>query len=248
MMARWHRRCRRRLVASACPLVGIGERSAVGWSHRLDDLIDPEDPLGAAGGIPRRRRRCCRCWPSAEPGRHRRRRGSRAVRDPAPRTVIGVAGDGVVDIDLVRDGPHALMAGTTGAGKSELLRSLVAGLAVALQPRPPDLRADRLQGRLDVRRLRRRCPTWSAWSPISTTTSPTARCVSLHAELRRREQLLRAARRRRPAGVPARRARRGAAAAGRGDRRVRRAGQRAARLPPRSASASPSAAAASAST
>ena len=54
--------------------------------------------------------------------------------DPAPRTVIGVAADGVVDIDLDRDGPHALMAGTTGAGKSELLRTLVVGLAVTSSP------------------------------------------------------------------------------------------------------------------
>ncbi|WP_281965941.1 FtsK/SpoIIIE domain-containing protein [Serinicoccus marinus] len=39
-----------------------------------------------------------------------------------------------VTIDLVRDGPHALVAGTTGAGKSELLRSLVVGLALRRSP------------------------------------------------------------------------------------------------------------------
>ena len=39
-------------------------------------------------------------------------------------------------IDLVADGPHALIAGTTGAGKSELLRTLVASLAAGS---PPDL-------------------------------------------------------------------------------------------------------------
>jgi S-DNA-T family DNA segregation ATPase FtsK/SpoIIIE len=42
--------------------------------------------------------------------------------------------DGPLDIDLVSDGPHGLVAGTTGAGKSELLRSLVAGLAAAHSP------------------------------------------------------------------------------------------------------------------
>src|SRR5439155_11481273 len=45
---------------------------------------------------------------------------------------IGVAGDGPLELDLVSDGPHALIAGTTGAGKSELLRSMVAGLAATL--------------------------------------------------------------------------------------------------------------------
>ena len=55
-------------------------------------------------------------------------------RDPAPSTPIGMAADGVIEIDLVADGPHALIAGTTGAGKSELLRSLVIGLATRLSP------------------------------------------------------------------------------------------------------------------
>ncbi len=49
-------------------------------------------------------------------------------------TVLGIGADGPVHVDLVRDGPHALVAGTTGAGKSELLQSLVAGLAVNYPP------------------------------------------------------------------------------------------------------------------
>ncbi|MEP7022093.1 MAG: FtsK/SpoIIIE domain-containing protein, partial [Pseudonocardiales bacterium] len=49
--------------------------------------------------------------------------------------LLGMGVDGPVHIDLVADGPHALVAGTTGSGKSELLQSLVAGLAVA---HPPD--------------------------------------------------------------------------------------------------------------
>jgi len=57
-----------------------------------------------------------------------------AGRDPAPSTPIGIAADGVVEIDLVRDGPHGLLAGTTGSGKSELLRSLVLGRCVCCPP------------------------------------------------------------------------------------------------------------------
>ncbi len=48
--------------------------------------------------------------------------------------VIGVSLDGPFALDLRRDGPHGLVAGTTGAGKSELLQSLVASLAVANRP------------------------------------------------------------------------------------------------------------------
>ncbi|MGI8939207.1 MAG: FtsK/SpoIIIE domain-containing protein [Iamia sp.] len=47
---------------------------------------------------------------------------------------IGVSEDGILALDLVRDGPHGLVAGTTGSGKSELLRSLVAGLAAGSSP------------------------------------------------------------------------------------------------------------------
>jgi S-DNA-T family DNA segregation ATPase FtsK/SpoIIIE len=55
-------------------------------------------------------------------------------RIPALTAPIGVAESGTFTIDLVRDGPHALIAGTTGSGKSELLRSMVAGLAATCDP------------------------------------------------------------------------------------------------------------------
>ncbi|KZM79276.1 FtsK/SpoIIIE domain-containing protein, partial [Cellulosimicrobium sp. I38E] len=51
------------------------------------------------------------------------------------RAVLGVgAGGAPVTVDLVRDGPHVLVAGTTGAGKSELLQTLVTGLALGRSP------------------------------------------------------------------------------------------------------------------
>lgn len=49
-------------------------------------------------------------------------------------TPLGVGEDGVFEIDLVRDGPHGLVGGTTGSGKSEFLRSMVAGLAARNDP------------------------------------------------------------------------------------------------------------------
>jgi len=49
-------------------------------------------------------------------------------------TVLGMGTDGPVTVDLRRDGPHVLVAGTTGAGKSELLQTLVAGLAAGNRP------------------------------------------------------------------------------------------------------------------
>jgi S-DNA-T family DNA segregation ATPase FtsK/SpoIIIE len=51
------------------------------------------------------------------------------------RAPIGVGIDGVMTIDLRDDGPHALVAGTTGSGKSELLQTLICSLALS---NPPD--------------------------------------------------------------------------------------------------------------
>jgi len=56
-------------------------------------------------------------------------RGGRTTYAP-----IGAAADGRFAIDLKKDGPHALVAGTTGAGKSELLQTIIASLTVANRP------------------------------------------------------------------------------------------------------------------
>jgi S-DNA-T family DNA segregation ATPase FtsK/SpoIIIE len=50
------------------------------------------------------------------------------------RATVGVGADGPLSIDLRSEGPHALIAGTTGSGKSELLRTLVAAAAAAIPP------------------------------------------------------------------------------------------------------------------
>ncbi|WP_052914601.1 FtsK/SpoIIIE domain-containing protein [Protofrankia coriariae] len=50
------------------------------------------------------------------------------------RILLGADASGPVAVDLRRDGPHALIAGTSGAGKSELLQTLVASLALGNTP------------------------------------------------------------------------------------------------------------------
>ena len=87
----------------------------------------------------RGRRRAARPLPAAGrarpgPARRRRHRGPLAGRRGSTRAVIGACYDGPFGIDLARDGPHGLVAGTTGAGKSELLQTLIASLACANRP------------------------------------------------------------------------------------------------------------------
>jgi S-DNA-T family DNA segregation ATPase FtsK/SpoIIIE len=59
--------------------------------------------------------------------------GWATTRNPT-KVPIGVAAGGMFEVDLRTDGPHGLIAGTTGAGKSELLQTLIASLAVRNRP------------------------------------------------------------------------------------------------------------------
>ncbi|MFD5384395.1 FtsK/SpoIIIE domain-containing protein [Streptomyces sp. NPDC127074] len=50
------------------------------------------------------------------------------------RAVLGVSERDLFTVDLDDDGPHALIAGTTGSGKSELLRTLISSMAIDADP------------------------------------------------------------------------------------------------------------------
>lgn len=60
--------------------------------------------------------------------------GRRWLQSSGLRAQIGLGIDGVTTIDLREDGPHGLVAGTTGSGKSELLQSLLCSLALNNPP------------------------------------------------------------------------------------------------------------------
>ena len=112
--------------------VGVSIETADAVARRLASFVDPEDHDAAA--VPH----ALTLGELFSPGgleavaiEHRWRAGGV---DPEAAAPVGMSGDGRVDVDLVRDGPHALLAGTTGAGKSELLRTLVISLAASVSP------------------------------------------------------------------------------------------------------------------
>lgn len=98
-----------------------------------------------------------------------------------------------VDIDLVRDGPHALVAGMTGSGKSELLQSLVVSLAV---DNPPDRVTFLLVDYKGGATFREVSSLPHCVGLVTDLDDRLARRVltSMRAELRRREVILDAAR------------------------------------------------------
>ncbi len=78
---------------------------------RLVDLVEAEtDPDGADRVIGR--------WNNGATSRIR----------------VGGLGDLITEIDIMRDGPHGLVGGTTRSGKTEFLKSLFTSLAVANSP------------------------------------------------------------------------------------------------------------------
>ncbi|MBV1938388.1 cell division protein FtsK [Streptomyces sp. BV286] len=102
-----------RLSRSLSPIRDISgetEDSALPGSSRLLDVLQLEPPTSDAISA-------------------RWRMGGQSTM-----AVVGESYDGPFGIDIRRDGPHGLIAGTTGSGKSELLQTIVAALAVANTP------------------------------------------------------------------------------------------------------------------
>ncbi|WP_250573520.1 FtsK/SpoIIIE domain-containing protein [Nonomuraea sediminis] len=108
------------------------------------------------------------------------------------RAVIGVGPDGPFAVDLSVDGPHGLIAGTTGAGKSELLQTLISALAVANRPDQLTFVLIDYKGGAAFKECVRLPHTVGMVSDLDGHLTQRA-LESLAAEIRRRERLLLAA-------------------------------------------------------
>ena len=93
-------------------------------------------------------------------------------------------------IDLVIDGPHALVAGTTGSGKSELLRTLVLSMAIVNRPDEVNFVLVDYKGGATFDACERLVHTVGVVTDLDAGLAERA-LISLEAELRRRERLLR---------------------------------------------------------
>ncbi len=175
----------RAMIALTDPVADrVGEQWCDQVSRALAPLSDPG--TGDANDIPVFvRARDLYDLPDLAPGTIRARwdrAGGRAA------TPVGIGLAGSVEIDLGRDGPHALIAGTTGAGKSELLQSLVTGLAIHSPPADLQFVLIDYKGGAAFGECARLPHTVGLVTDLNSHLTQRA-LRSLEAELRRRERL-----------------------------------------------------------
>ena len=142
--------------------VAVGARTDLPVSVRLLDLVGGVDAASVAA-----------CWQR---------------RSASTRAVIGVTSTGTLAVDLAVDGPHALIAGTTGAGKSELLQTLVCSLALANRPDEMTFLLVDYKGGAAFRDCARLPHVVGVVTDLDGPLTARA-LTSLTAELRRRERL-----------------------------------------------------------
>ncbi|MCG5218293.1 FtsK/SpoIIIE domain-containing protein [Streptosporangium soli] len=158
-----------RLARALAPIRDVSRAdaaSALPGAVRLLDLLDLPSPTGSL---------VARRWKGA-----------------STRALLGVGPDGPFAVDLRLDGPHALVAGTTGAGKSELLQTLICSLALANRPDEMTFVLIDYKGGAAFKECVRLPHTVGMVTDLDGHLTGRA-LASLAAEIRRRERLLLAA-------------------------------------------------------
>lgn len=159
------------IVRALAPLRDIAPRAQRAEIPRVLTLFDLYPPAERDLSALRTR------WASAAPGL---------------RAAVGRAHDGPFILDLLDDGPHALVGGTTGAGKSQLLQSMIAAFALAYPPTRLTFLLIDYKGGAAFKDFVQLPHTVGSVTDLDLRLSERA-LVSLDAEIKRRERVLRGA-------------------------------------------------------
>jgi len=165
-----------RLARALAPVVDSRHHRSVDASTSVTGQL-----LGMTGSNPPEARHLGERW-----------HGDRREGPPTLRTAYAVVGStpgGAFGIDLDRDGPHLLVGGTTGSGKSEFLRALILGLAGGLPPAQLTFLLVDYKGGSTFMQARTLPHTVGLVSDLDPHLATRA-LSSLQAEVRRREGIL----------------------------------------------------------
>lgn len=154
-----------RVARCLAPLRVVGQRSGGG----LPEIVRSRDLIGT---------------PDAEAVRAAWR-----LKPAETAVCVGVSSAGNFVLDIVRDGPHAVVVGTTHAGKSGFLVTLITGLAAASTPEQLNFLFIDYKGGATVRRLSRLPHVVGVADNLSG--DPARVLAVLRAELERRQRQLR---------------------------------------------------------
>ena len=160
------------------------------WTDRVGRALAPLRPAGrdVAAADPPREARLLDLLPfdGTDPAELRQ---AWASDDGGLAAVVGRGARGPHVLDLVGAGPHMLVGGTTGAGKSELLQTLVTSLATGHSPESVSFVLIDYKGGAAFRGCAQLPHTVGVVTDLDPALAERA-LVSLEAEVRRRERLL----------------------------------------------------------
>ncbi|MFI9624991.1 FHA domain-containing protein [Streptomyces sp. NPDC052042] len=117
-----------RTVAGSGPWSGGGGRGGAGGAVAARAAVAPHTAPGTDPGTAAGRAA------GAEVAAATRRRASPAPAFGRPYVVLGAGPQGPVGVDLTEEGPHLLVEGPPGSGRTELLRAVAASLSAADRP------------------------------------------------------------------------------------------------------------------
>jgi len=122
--------CTNTVSADDCGIDGMSLTTTLEFAHALEKWVDPDNESAL---IPRRVNfsnifSLAAMQPQAIALSWQKQDQSSLS------TLVGESADGQIAIDFINDGPHAVVVGTTGSGKSEFLRTMVVTIALRYSP------------------------------------------------------------------------------------------------------------------
>lgn len=125
--------CTNTVSADECGIDGMSLTITLEFAHALEQWVDPDNESGL---IPQRVN-FSKIYSDSEIQPQAIASTWQKQDQISLSALVGESADGQIAIDFINDGPHAVVVGTTGSGKSEFLRTMVA--TIALQYSPADV-------------------------------------------------------------------------------------------------------------